>query len=579
MKSDKDIKELFSLLLKKDRERCEASVRHKSSLKSLQLSHDARVRELTQMVADRDTQIALLRASTSYKLGNAVVRLARGARRSAVSVGRLRTPWARSRRSPENIRAAYLAATGPSQPFETVRSRSAMPFPAPGESEDAASLWQTLQSRREHGPRILDDLERSLLESFVDARAEPGSGDEALVRLLRAVLHEPGPSASNGSPSGPTGGGRLLIDARTLQGGRFDGTAKHGATILHSLLERRDRWHGVTLLIDDEREPVPARMAPGVKQTGFDKVTAGLISGTTAFLQLQPFHDLRYGEIVDDLLAAPWVRTATVWLDAIAGSHPGHFLTNPPAFFSYQWFVERLGRYDHVLALSAASRSEALPLVAEPDRVVVTGCRNPLKAHMHLAPDRSDLASGEPRVALFGNALPHKNVAAGLLAFAHAYFRHDGRLRLDVVANLGDGQVAGARAMLASLDDALPSAVIFHRRLPDVRLAMILACCRASIVPSFHEGFSLPVLESFAFGVPVVASDIPAHRELLGPDYPLAAPDDPVALGQALLRALDDPAPLVSLLDDAPVSRSEAEFASAMASFVDRFSQSGRSGV
>ena len=36
------------------------------------------------------------------------------------------------------------------------------------------------------------------------------------------------------------------------------------------------------------------------------------------------------------------------------------------------------------------------------------------------------------------------------------------------------------------------------------------------IAPSTVEGFGLPVAEALSLGVPVIASDIPAHREVAG---------------------------------------------------------------
>jgi glycosyltransferase involved in cell wall biosynthesis len=58
--------------------------------------------------------------------------------------------------------------------------------------------------------------------------------------------------------------------------------------------------------------------------------------------------------------------------------------------------------------------------------------------------------------------------------------------------------------------------------------------------PSAKEGMPLAVLEAMALGVPVVASDIPAHREVLGPDHGALIPRTLEALTSALRRALSD---------------------------------------
>ena len=62
----------------------------------------------------------------------------------------------------------------------------------------------------------------------------------------------------------------------------------------------------------------------------------------------------------------------------------------------------------------------------------------------------------------------------------------------------------------------------------DAELAHWLAHARALLFPSFAEGFGLPLAEALSAGLPVVASDLPAFREIAGdiPDYldPLDGP-------------------------------------------------------
>lgn len=63
----------------------------------------------------------------------------------------------------------------------------------------------------------------------------------------------------------------------------------------------------------------------------------------------------------------------------------------------------------------------------------------------------------------------------------------------------------------------------------DAELATLLAGARALLLPSQAEGFGIPVVEALAAGVPVIASDIPALREV-GQGVPDHLPaDDPAA--------------------------------------------------
>lgn len=56
---------------------------------------------------------------------------------------------------------------------------------------------------------------------------------------------------------------------------------------------------------------------------------------------------------------------------------------------------------------------------------------------------------------------------------------------------------------------------------PDLQLTALLCGARALLMPSFAEGYGMPVAEALSLGIPVICSDIPAHREVGGtaPDY------------------------------------------------------------
>jgi glycosyltransferase involved in cell wall biosynthesis len=91
-------------------------------------------------------------------------------------------------------------------------------------------------------------------------------------------------------------------------------------------------------------------------------------------------------------------------------------------------------------------------------------------------------------------------------------------------------------AVLDHLERSPPLRGLVHQAsdLPDSALAKLMAGACAVLAPSSVEGFDLPAVEACALGVPLIASDIPAHRELV-PEAQLIDPID----GAGWLRALE----------------------------------------
>jgi len=90
---------------------------------------------------------------------------------------------------------------------------------------------------------------------------------------------------------------------------------------------------------------------------------------------------------------------------------------------------------------------------------------------------------------------------------------------------------------------ALKGCVVEHGRMPDAEMRHLLAGATALLCPSFAEGYGLSVAEALEAGVPVIASDIPALREVGGEAAEYLDPLD----GPAWSRAIDDYAEAGSL--------------------------------
>ncbi|MEM9736206.1 MAG: glycosyltransferase, partial [Pseudomonadota bacterium] len=114
-----------------------------------------------------------------------------------------------------------------------------------------------------------------------------------------------------------------------------------------------------------------------------------------------------------------------------------------------------------------------------------------------------------------GTIEPRKNHA--LLLDIWARFWEQGRrdIHLHVVGRRGWRN----EEVFAALDRAPMRGVTVHEHgdMSDGEVAGLLAGARALLFPSLAEGFGLPLAEALALGTPVIASDLPALREVGGP--------------------------------------------------------------
>jgi glycosyltransferase involved in cell wall biosynthesis len=85
--------------------------------------------------------------------------------------------------------------------------------------------------------------------------------------------------------------------------------------------------------------------------------------------------------------------------------------------------------------------------------------------------------------------------------------------------------------------EAIASHVFELGAVSNSMLAQLLRGSLGLVNPSFVEGFSYSVVEAAELGIPVIASDIPAHREVLGDYGEFVSPVDGLGWQSAILRA------------------------------------------
>ena len=124
-----------------------------------------------------------------------------------------------------------------------------------------------------------------------------------------------------------------------------------------------------------------------------------------------------------------------------------------------------------------------------------------------------------------GSIEPRKNHATLLNAF-HEYKSHGGNWDLIIVGRASDH----TSEVLKAIKNSVHFGTNLHwvNDASDIQLDAYYRSAGAVIVPSFVEGFGLPLIEALHYGKPVIASDIAVFREIGGNSviyFPVQASD------------------------------------------------------
>ena len=310
---------------------------------------------------------------------------------------------------------------------------------------------------------------------------------------------------------------RVLLDARKA---RDFGIGRYVLGLLHALAMRGE--FGLSAVVHPEdAQLLPAGVTPVLSRAGH--YTAGeLFAVRSAISGVGPdlFHAPHY--VVP---LAPPVPTVVTIHDLMHLRRSEHATLPRRAYAT--WMIRRAVRLAaRIVAVSEETRRDLIafdPRSAGKTVVIPNGASDGFFRAGETAGASGD-PSG-PYLLFVGNDKPHKNLDGLLSAFERI---HTSRPHLELrLAGVAPSSRPGAGVRALGF-------------VPEADLPPLVAGAQALVLPSFAEGFGLPVLEAQAAGTPVACSDLPALREASGGAAAFFDPSDPTSIGRTLEGLLTD---------------------------------------
>jgi len=170
--------------------------------------------------------------------------------------------------------------------------------------------------------------------------------------------------------------------------------------------------------------------------------------------------------------------------------------------FSYKLLTPRIvKRAKQILTVSEFSKkqiSKTYSIKPEQIRIIYNGIffnKTTIK--------NIDYEIPEKYILFVGSLSPRKNLS----------------MLIEAIEEMGDKSlkliVVGKRNKIFKSEElSHPAFIEFHKNTNDAELQNLYKNAKLLVMPSFYEGFGLPILEALNFGCPVICSDIPVFREL-----------------------------------------------------------------
>ena len=210
-----------------------------------------------------------------------------------------------------------------------------------------------------------------------------------------------------------------------------------------------------------------------------------------------------------------------------------------------RWTAHSIKEADHIIAISESTKKDIMSYYKIPaEKITVTYPGYDSKNFQFSHSEGINLSNFQINkvkekygikgsyILFLGTLKPSKNIEGLLEAFGLL-----GNLSL-VVAGKKGWLYESIFKKVQEL--GLEEKVIFTDFVPDEDVPALLAGAKVFVLPSFWEGFGIPVVEAMAIGTPVVASNVGSLPEVVGEAGVLVDPGDPKDIVRGIKEALEN---------------------------------------
>lgn len=185
----------------------------------------------------------------------------------------------------------------------------------------------------------------------------------------------------------------------------------------------------------------------------------------------------------------------------------------------------------HIITPSQAVKNEVITQFKNVEKDKITPIYEGVDYELQKTEPNNELSKRYPFsfCVYVGNFYPHKNVENLISAFAHT--QTDVKL---ILVGPEDYFAVRIKNLIEELHQS--DRILLHHAGQKKDLVFFYKNALALIHPSLSEGFGLPLVEAMHFNLPIIASDIPVFREILGKNY---ASFDPFSIESMQIK-IDD---------------------------------------